>query len=167
MLIAGYFCRGRYSSHHAGTQQCVECRLGSADVIADRKVTFCPRTGATSLSETALLTHCPAGFIRIELLPTKLKDKPAKSGFSPRSKTLSSYFVTGHQSYARSNAPLGRILSDFILANSQKDEATSDALLQELKNNGTLSRRNLMLLELQQAGKLEKWDTLLNHDSLC
>jgi hypothetical protein len=58
-------------------------------------------------------------------------------------------------------------LSDFILANSQKDEATSDALLQELKNNGALSRRNLMLLELQQAGKLEKWDTLLNHDSLA
>lgn len=24
-----------------------------------------------------------------------------------------------------------------------------------------------MLLELQQAGKLEKWDTLLNHDSLA
>lgn len=28
MLIAGYFCRGRYSSHHAGTQQCVECQAG-------------------------------------------------------------------------------------------------------------------------------------------
>ena len=145
----------------------LNARLGSADVIADRRVTFVPAQGATSLSETALLTHCPAGFIRIELLPTKQKDKPAKERVFAALKDVIALFRDRPSIVRTVKRPFGRILSDFILANSQKDEATSDALLQELKNNGALSRRNLMLLELQQAGKLEKWDTLLNHDSLA
>ncbi|MEC5320695.1 protein DpdD [Brenneria populi subsp. brevivirga] len=145
----------------------LNARLGSADVIADRKVTLVPAQGATSLSETALLTHCPAGFIRIELLPTKQKDKPAKERVFAALKDVITLFRDRPSMVRTVKRPFGRILSDFILANSQKDEAASDALLQELKNNGALSRRNLMLLELQQAGKLEKWDTLLNHDSLA
>ncbi|WP_233947980.1 protein DpdD [Pectobacterium versatile] len=145
----------------------LNARLGSADVIADRKVTFVPAQGATSLSETALLTHCPAGFIRIELLPTKQKDKPAKERVFAALKDVIALFRDRPSMVRTVKRPFGRILSDFILANSQKDEATSDALLQELKKNGALSRRNLMLLELQQAGKLERWDTLLNHDSLA
>lgn len=145
----------------------LNARLGSADVIADRRVTFVPAQGATSLSETALLTHCPAGFIRIELLPTKQKDKPAKERVFAALKDVIALFRDRPSIVRTVKRPFGRVLSDFILANSQKDEATSDALLQELKNNGALSRRNLMLLELQQAGKLEKWDTLLNHDSLA
>lgn len=145
----------------------LNARLGSADVIADRKVTLASAQGATSLSETALLTHCPAGFIRIELLPTKQKDKPAKERVFAALKDVITLFRDRPSMVRTVKRPFGRILSDFILANSQKDEATSDALLQELKNNGALSRRNLMLLELQQAGKLERWDTLLNHDSLA
>ncbi|WP_350326840.1 protein DpdD [Pectobacterium aroidearum] len=145
----------------------LNARLGSADVIADRKVTFVPAQGATSLSETALLTHCPAGFIRIELLPTKQKDKPAKERIFAALKDVIALFRDRPSMVRTVKRPFGRILSDFILANSQKDEATSDALLQELKKNGALSRRNLILLELQQAGKLERWDTLLNHDSLA
>ncbi|EJZ5651923.1 hypothetical protein OIG86_001227 [Salmonella enterica] len=144
----------------------LNARLGSADVIADRKVTLVPAQGATSLSETALLRHCPAGFIRIELLPTKQKDKPAKERVFAALKDVITLFRDRPSMVRTVKRPFGRILSDFILANSQKDETTSDALLQELKNNGALSRRNLMLLELQQAGKLERWDTLLNHDSL-
>lgn len=145
----------------------LNARLGSADVIADRKVTLVPAQGATSLSETALLRHCPAGFIRIELLPTKQKDKPAKERVFAALKDVITLFRDRPSMVRTVKRPFGRILSDFILANSQKDEATSDVLLQELKNNGALSRRNLMLLELQQAGKLERWDTLLNHDSLA
>ncbi|MFV8980882.1 protein DpdD [Serratia fonticola] len=145
----------------------LNARLGSADVIADRKVTFVPAPGATSLSETVLLTHSPAGFIRIELLPINHKDKQAKERVFAALKDVIALFRDRPSVVRTVKRPFGRILSDFILANSQKDEAASDALLQELKNNGALSRRNLMLLELQQAGKLEKWDTLLNHDSLA
>ncbi|CNK94723.1 protein DpdD [Yersinia frederiksenii] len=145
----------------------LNARLGSADVIADRKVSFVPAQGTMSLSETALLKHCKAGFVRIELLPAKQKDKSAKERAFTALKDVIALFRDRPSMVRTIKRPFGRILSDFILANSQKDEAASDALLQELKNNGALSRRNFMLLELQQAAKLEKWDTLLNHDSLA
>ncbi|MCV5747236.1 hypothetical protein OFN42_44185, partial [Escherichia coli] len=76
------------------------------------------------------------GFIRIELLPTKLKDKPAKERVFAALKDVIVLFRDRPSIVRTVKRPFGRILSDFILANSQKDEATSDALLQELKNNG-------------------------------
>lgn len=144
----------------------LDARLGSADVKPDRGIVFTPSLGPTAATEMVLLQHCPAGFIRIELLPAKHDDKPAKQRVFTALKEVIDLFRIRPSLVRTVKRPFGRILSDLILANSEKDASASDSYLQELRENGSLSRRNILLLELQQAGKLQRWDTLLNHENL-
>lgn len=144
----------------------INARLGSADVDPDRRIYLSPTAGSTLEAEIALLQHCPAGFIRIELLDTKRKDKQAKTRVFAALKEVIALFRQRPSLVHTRKRPFGRILSDFILATNLKDIAASDGYLQELHDNGLLSKRNLLLLELQQAGKWQKWDVLLKHKDL-
>lgn len=144
----------------------LNARLGSADIVPDRRIYLSPTSGQTLAAETALLEHSPAGFIRIELLASRRVDKQAKTRVFSALKEVVTLFRQRPSLVRPHKRPFGRILSDFMLATNEKEVAASDTYLQELRDNGLLSRRNLLLLEFQQAGKLEKWDSLLNHDAL-
>ncbi|MEB6379681.1 hypothetical protein MXM41_12180 [Leclercia adecarboxylata] len=144
----------------------INARMGSADIEPDRKIFLSPTTGPTLEAETALLEQCPAGFIRIKLLESKRADKLAKKRVFAALKEVIALFRQRPSLARNRKRPFGRILSDFMLATNQKDFAASNDYLQELRDNGLLSRRNLLLLELQQAGKWQKWDALLNHQDL-
>lgn len=141
-------------------------RLGSADVNPDRTIYRSASQGPTCQSEEALLRHCPTGFIRIELLQEKQADKLAKMRVFAALKDVIMLFRQRPLLTRPQKRPFGRILSDFMLATNEKDYAASNDYLQELRENGQLSRRNLLLLELQRAGKWQNWDQLLNHPDL-
>lgn len=144
----------------------INARLGSADVEPDRRIYLSPTSGPTFTAETALLEHSPAGFIRIELLEGKREDKQAKTRVFAALKELIDLFRLRPSLVRTRKRPFGRILSDFMLATNQKEVEASNDFLQELRDNGLLSKRNLLLLELQQAGKWQNWDALLNHQDL-
>lgn len=144
----------------------INARLGSADVEPDRRIYLSPTSGPTFTAETALLEHSPVGFIRIELLEGKREDKQAKMRVFAALKELINLFRLRPSLVRTHKRPFGRILSDFMLATNQKEVEASNDFLQELRNNGLLSKRNLLLLELQQAGKWQNWDALLNHQDL-
>ena len=144
----------------------LKARFGSADVIPDQRVVLAPSEGPTAEAEAVMLKHCPAGMIRIELLPEKRTDKSAKRRVFDALKEVIDLFRLRPSLVRTIKRPFGRILSDFILANKDRDEIASNGYLQELRDSGGLSQRNIVLLELQQAGKLRKWDILLNHEKL-
>lgn len=144
----------------------IGARLGSADVEPDRRIYLSPASGPTLTAETILLEHCPRGFIRIELLAAKREDKLAKMRVFTALTEVITLFRQRPSLVRTRKRPFGRILSDFMLATNQNEIAASNSYLQELRDNGLLSKRNLLLLELQQAGKWQKWDTLLNHPDL-
>ncbi|WP_338464218.1 protein DpdD [Franconibacter daqui] len=144
----------------------INARLGSADVNPDRRIYLSPTSGPTLAAETALLEHNPTGFIRIELLEGKREDKQAKTRVFAALKEVIDLFRLRPSLVRTRKRPFGRILSDFMLATNQKEVEASNNFLQELRDNGLLSKRNLLLLELQQAGKWQNWDALLNHQDL-
>ncbi|WP_318376085.1 protein DpdD [Enterobacter sp.] len=144
----------------------INARLGSADVDPDRRIYLSPTSGPTLAAESALLEHSPTGFIRIELLEGKREDKQAKMRVFAALKEVIDLFRLRPSLVRTRKRPFGRILSDFMLATNQKEAEASNNFLQELRDNGLLSKRNLLLLELQQAGKWQNWDALLNHHEL-
>lgn len=144
----------------------INARLGSADVNPERQIYLSPTSGPTLAAETALLENSPTGFIRIELLEGKRGDKQAKTRVFAALKEVIDLFRLRPSLVRTRKRPFGRILSDFMLATSQKEVEASNNFLQELRDNGLLSKRNLLLLELQQAGKWQNWDALLNHQDL-
>ena len=144
----------------------IDARLGSADVDPDRRIYLIPTSGPTLAAETALLEHSPTGFIRIELLKGKREDKQAKTRVFAALQEVINLFRLRPSLVRTSKLPFGRILSDFMLATNQKEVEASNNFLQELRDNGLLSKRNLLLLELQQAGKWQNWDSLPNHQEL-
>lgn len=144
----------------------INARLGSADVNPERRIYLSPTSGPTLAAETALLEHSPTGFIRIELLEGKREDKQAKTRVFAALKEVIDLFRLRPSLVRTRKRPFGRILSDFMLATNQKEVEASNNFLQELRDNGLLSKRNLLLLELQQAGKWQNWDALLNHQDL-
>lgn len=144
----------------------LNARLGSADVLPDWQVEFSPSAGAMGLAEAEMLKHCKAGFIRIELQPGIRADKSAKVRVFNALKDVINLFRSRPSLVGSIKRPFGRILSDFILANKERDEGSSTFYLQELRDSGGVSQRNIVLLELQQAGKLQKWESLLNHEKL-
>ncbi len=144
----------------------INARLGSADIAPDRRIYLSPTSGPTLTAETALLERSPTGFIRIELLEGKREDKQAKMRVFAALKEVIDLFHMRPSLVRTRKRPFGRILSDFMLATNQKEVKASNDFLQELRDNSLLSKRNLLLLELQQAGKWQNWDALLNHQDL-
>lgn len=144
----------------------INARLGSADVNPERQIYLSPTSGPTLAAETALLENSPTGFIRIELLEGKREDKQAKKRVFAALKEVIYLFRLRPSLVHTRKRPFGRILSDFMLATNQKEVEASNNFLQELRDNGLLSKRNLLLLEFQQAGKWQNWDALLNHQDL-
>lgn len=134
--------------------------LGSADTYIDLPVTRSP----TSHAGKVLLARAEAGVIEFTLLEPA--DKMAqKRVFETLAMVLALYqqrpVLT--QGVRR---PDGRVLRDFLVACQRHEGRLARGCLQELREHGRFSPRNLLALELMALAAERRWQDILGHARL-
>lgn len=134
--------------------------LGSADTYIDLPVTRRP----TSHAGKVLLARAEAGVIEFTLLDSA--DKTAQKRVF---ETLAMVLVLYQQRPMLTQGvrrPDGRVLRDFLVACQRHEGRLARGCLQELREHGRFSPRNLLALELMALAAERRWQDILGHARL-
>lgn len=157
-----FYCAGQDERMLLELRRVLAASLGSADTDPELPIVKHP----SNSSEEILLTHAPSGVIKVTMLESAQNDMEAKKRVFNALKRVLFLYEQRPELSEEIRRPVGRILREFFTACQASDGQSAEELYQELRNNGTISQRNLLFLEFQALGAGQHWEAVVTHEKL-